>query len=70
MEDTREPLIRKFSYDEENQVDMPMSSNFKDGNTFEIDIDDNSSDFSEKSTSCLYKCFYPIIIILYYLLCC
>ena len=68
MEDQMEPLIKKVSKNQENQKEIPHNSNIKDVTSFNVEME-YSSDFSQESTSCLYKCFYPIILILYYLLC-
>lgn len=63
-----EPLIGKITYDEENQ------GHEKGDYGKDIDAADNntsiSSDYSKETSTWIYKCFYPIILILYYLLWC
>ena len=63
-----EPLIVKSSYDEENPA-FGREEHYK-----EVASPENntsiSSDYSKETSSWIYKWFYPIILILYYLLWC
>ncbi|CAI2382541.1 unnamed protein product [Moneuplotes crassus] len=69
MEEQKENLLKGLEIDLEHSIEPQRVSRGKDMPSFGVDVTD-SSDFSQKSTSCLYKCFYPILVILYYLLCC
>ncbi|CAI2382885.1 unnamed protein product [Moneuplotes crassus] len=69
MEDKKEPLLQDYEQDQEDLMKNDFVSKYKDLPSIDVEMS-YLSDFSHKGTSCLYKSFYPLLVILYYLFCC